>query len=378
MKFAPRLPCQRSLCILLALCATCLTATVVHAQSATRQQHPLIKPAKTNNRAKSRITAQNSTLANFSQSQEVNTFIDAMVARNGFDRSALQALLNQVRYLDKVLQLIKPAASVKNKNWQTYRSRFVEPQRIALGVAFWDQHAVALQRAEIQYGVPAEIIVAILGVETVYGRDTGHFRVLDALATLAFHYPQSANRDARMAFFRNELESTLLLARDANMDPLSLRGSYAGAIGWPQFMPSSIRAYAVDFDGNGKIDLRTSPVDAIGSVANFLQSHGWQRDAPIVFPATVDNPAHVAELLNHGMQANYNTDQIKAAGIVTEIALAPAQLFGLIDLQNGNAPTEYWLASNNYFAITQYNRSYFYAMSVVDLSRAVRIIHDHE
>jgi len=325
--------------------------------------------------AKPAAPAQDEEFANFSQWKEVNRFIDEMAERNGFDKATLQAMFNKTRYLDTAIRLIKPAPSNKPKNWQAYRARFVEPVRISGGVDFWNEHEIALARAQEQYGVPAEIIVAIIGVETVYGRNTGNFRVIDSLTTLAFDYPDTPNREARMAFFRGELENALLFARDSKIDPFSLLGSYAGAIGWPQFMPSSIRQYAVDFDGNGKIDLRNSPVDAIGSVANFLTIHGWQRGEPTVFPATltaIDGSNKWESLLNQGLEAKFSQDDLKAVGAGSDAPLPAGMRFGLVDLQNGTGPTEYWLATNNFFAITQYNRSYFYAMSVIDLSRAVR------
>src|SRR5450830_709296 len=371
MKFRLRLPCLLSL---LSLSVACLVPAPAFADPVSAHKN---KTSKTKHKSKKKTKQKkdddaNGEFANFSQWKEVNTFIDDLVARDGFDRSTLQAVFSKARYMDTAIKLIKPAPAGKTKNWQAYRARFVEPKRIAAGVDFWNEHALALQRAETQYGVPAEIIVAILGVETVYGRNTGNFRVVDTLTTLAFDYPKTANRDARMAFFRGELESTLLFARESNIDPFSLLGSYAGAIGWPQFMPSSIRQYAVDFDGNGKIDLRASPVDAIGSVANFLKIHGWQRGEPTVFPATVTDPAQAENLINQGLEAKFTPDELKAAGVIAGTELPAGLRYGVVDLQNGAAPTEHWLATNNFFAITQYNRSYFYAMSVIDLARAVR------
>ncbi|RJF99955.1 lytic murein transglycosylase B [Noviherbaspirillum saxi] len=313
--------------------------------------------------------------ANFTQWKEVAAFMDGMATNHQFDRDELEAMFKKVRYVDTTIQLIKPAPPGKPKNWRAYRARFVEPVRINAGLAFWDKHADALAQAEERYGVPAEIIVGIIGVETVYGRNTGNFRVLDALTTLAFDYPPTPNREARMAFFRGELENTLLLARETNVDPFSLFGSYAGAIGWPQFMPGSIRKFAVDFSDDGKIDLRGSPVDAIGSVANFLVEHGWKRGEPMVFPAMVaatDNGRSWDMFINQGLEAKFRLDELKAAGVTPGVE-PPADLqFGLVDLQNGGEPTEYWLGAANFFAITQYNRSFFYAMSVIDLGRAVR------
>ena len=361
--------------------------------------------------------------ANFAQWQGVAEFIDQVVARNGFNRAEVEALLKQTHYVDSAIQLMKPAPPGRPKNWRAYRARFVEPVRINAGAAFWNQNAEALARAEATYGVPAEIIVGIIGVETVYGRNTGNFRVMDAVTTLAFAYPNTPNRDARMAYFRGELENTLLFARESGIDPFSLLGSYAGAIGWPQFMPGSIRKFAVDFDGDGKIDLRNSQVDAIGSVANFLVQHGWKAGNPIVFPASLravpqarvsmaavagdnlDRPAGMADattvnptgssgadgttavapvaeqlagdvwqkFIAQSLEAKYTESELRAGGITAGMPLPADLRFGLVDLQNGTEPTEYWLGTENFFAITQYNRSFFYAMSVVDLGRAVRI-----
>ncbi|MES2151069.1 MAG: lytic murein transglycosylase B [Pseudomonadota bacterium] len=312
---------------------------------------------------------------NFGEWQAVAEFEDEMVARHDFTRAELDALIGQVRLVDAALQLVKPAPPGKPKNWQAYRALFVEPVRIGAGIAFWNEHAEVLARAEATYGVPAEIIVGIIGVETVYGRNTGRFRVMDALTTLAFTYPETPNRAARMDFFRGELENTLLLARRNHIDPLSLIGSFAGAVGLPQFMPGSVLEYGVDFDGDGQIDLRNSAVDAIGSVANFLAQHGWQRNlaGPAVYAANVSPSRAWEGMIGLGLKASLRQDELNAAGVACDGALPANLLFGLVDLQNGADPTEYWLATDNFFAITQYNRSYFYAMSVIELGRAVRL-----
>jgi len=331
------------------------------------------------NRTKVHKTAvsqdDNGEFTDFSQWQNVSVFIDEMVAKNGFNRAELETLFKKTRYVESAIKLVKPAPPGKPKNWQAYRARFVEPVRINAGVAFWDTYADALQRAEEQYGVPADIIVGILGVETIYGRNTGNFRVLDAITTLAFDYPNTPNRVTRMEYFRSELENTLLFARESGIDPFSLLGSYAGAIGWPQFMPGSIRKFAVDFDGDGKIDLRNSPVDAIGSVAHFLVEHGWKHGEPIVFPVAIndtDSNRNWDMFIGQSLEAKFTPEELKAAGILPRIEPPADMKFGLVDLQNGGEPTEYWLGAPNFFAITQYNRSFFYAMSVVDLGRAVR------
>ena len=311
---------------------------------------------------------------NFGEWRDVRAFLDDLAARDGFDRKELDTLIGQVRYVDAAVQLVKPAPPGKPKNWQAYSKLMIDPVRIDGGVKFWNDNAEALARAESLYGVPAEILVGIIGVETVYGRNTGRFRVLDALTTLAFSYPEAPQRRERMDFFRGELEATLLFARSSNLDPLSLKGSYAGAVGMPQFMPSSLVKYAVDFDGNGSIDLLGSPTDAIGSVAAFLAAHGWQREAagPVAYAATVSPNRAWEPLINQGLTAKYHPQELAAAGVTVDAALPEQQTYGLVDLQNGADPTEYWVVNNNFFAITQYNRSYFYAMSVVELGRAVR------
>ncbi|WP_343731208.1 lytic murein transglycosylase B [Duganella sp.] len=311
---------------------------------------------------------------NFGDWKEVRAFLDDVATRDGFDRAELNTLMTQVRYVDAAVQLVKPAPPGKPKNWQAYSKLMIDPVRIDAGVKFWNENSEALSRAESLYGVPAEIVVGIIGVETVYGRNTGRFRVLDALTTLAFSYPEAPQRRERMEFFRGELEATLLFARQTGIDPLSLKGSFAGAVGMPQFMPSSMMKYAVDFDGNGKIDLLNSSTDAIGSVAAFLIAHGWQREqgGPLVYAAAVSPNRAWEPMLNQGLAAKYRPQELTAAGVTPAVA-PPEQLYGLVDLQNGAEPTEYWLANANFFAITQYNRSYFYAMSVVELGRAVKL-----
>jgi len=311
---------------------------------------------------------------NFLEWQPVREFIDQMVAQHGFERTALETLFGRVRYIDTAVQLVKPGPPGKPKNWQAYSARFIEPIRIRAGVRFWEENAEALARAEAAYGVPAEIIVGIIGIETIYGRDTGRFRVLDSLTTLAFAYPESPNQAARQAFFRDELASTLVLARERGYDPFELLGSFAGAVGLPQFMPSNILKYGVDFDNDGRVDLRGSSVDAIGSVANFLIQHGWNAEhrGPAAYAADVSPTRAWEPLLGLGLEATLRPETLRGAGIVTSSPLPAESLYGLIDLQNGLEPTEYWVANDNFYAITKYNRSYFYAMSVIDLGRAVR------
>ena len=311
----------------------------------------------------------------FAQWKEVSDFIANMVAKHGFQETDLIALFEQTRYIETARQLMRPAPPGKPKNWKAYRARFVEPYRIDAGVAFWNKNADVLARAEQQYGVPAEIIVGLIGVETIYGKNTGNFRAMDVLTTLAFDYPETPTREARMQFFRSELENLLILAKESSADPFAFKGSYAGAIGLPQFMPGSIRQYAVDFDGDGKISLNDSAADAIGSVANYLALHGWKRNLPTVFPATLnaqsDSLSELKTSISKGLRATYTLNELKGF-LTTSSSDAPdGILYGVIDLQNGEDADEYWLGTDNFFAITQYNRSYFYAMSVIDLGRVI-------
>lgn len=311
---------------------------------------------------------------NFGQWKSVSEFISQMSDEHGFDRSELNAQFAQIHYLDKVVKLINPPPAGKAKNWTAYRERFVEPMRIRAGLDFWRKYETELNRAQAEFGVPPEIIVGILGVETIYGRNPGNIRVLDALTTLGFAYPNTPNRDARMSYFRDELRQALLYARESQIDPFSLSGSFAGAIGLPQFMPGSIRRFAVDFDGDGKIDLRNSPADAIGSVASFLSQHGWTASLPLVYPVQVDTASESSwkPLIGITLAATHTADELGRAGVSIPDTLPPTLMVGLVDLQDGERPTRYWVGSENFFAITKYNRSYFYAMAVIDLGNAIR------
>lgn len=294
---------------------------------------------------------------------EVEAFIATMHERHGFDADALRLRFARLQPNATVLRAIQPAAVPElQRSWQRYRARFVNDRRIAAGLRFWQQNEAALQRAAAIYGVPEEVIVAIIGVETEYGRNMGKFGVMQALATLAFRYPPRAD------FFRDELEQYLLLARENGFEPLALKGSYAGALGIPQFMPSSLRRYAVDFDGDGRIDLAHSRADAIGSVASFLAQHGWEPGAPVAVPATVAGDA--APLLALGAVPDHPLREFTAAGVHADgPEAAPA---ALVDLVSPDAPTEYWIGFRNFYVITRYNRSSFYAMAVFELATALR------
>jgi membrane-bound lytic murein transglycosylase B len=290
------------------------------------------------------------------------------MASRGLNRADVLAILQNAKFSPTVARLVLPATTTSVRSWPRYRARFVEPRRIKEGVEFWQAHRDMLTRTEARYGVPASIIVSIIGVETFYGRVTGNFRVLDALSTLAFDYPPQAKSD-RSAFFREQLAQFLVLCKETGMDPLKVQGSYAGAIGLPQFMPGSQRRFAVDGDGDGKINLLTSVDDAIASVANFLIEHGWKPGQPVFAPVKL--PADPAPLVDGGLVPKLSWNKLIGAGASATAPTGPWTdwWMGVIDLYDGATnTTEYRVAAPNFFAITQYNRSYFYATSVADLA----------
>lgn len=303
-------------------------------------------------------------------------FADELAQQEGWDAAALREQLSQTQRLPRVRQLILPAAPGAAKDWAAYSNRFIEPKRIAAGVAFWQENEAALARAEAAYGVPADVIVGILGVETYYGRLTGGFKALDALVTLAFDFPAEHPRAvARQSFFRAELADLLRLARESGLDASQVLGSYAGALGWPQFMPGSWRRHAVDFDGDGRRDLINSPVDAIGSIANFLVAHGWQRGMPSDFSITLPRDrAQRERMLKPDIEPTWRTAELVALGAKpSEAALEHTGLLAVVRLQNGrHKPDTVRLGTENFYAVTRYNNSAYYAFAVIDLGRAVR------
>lgn len=283
--------------------------------------------------------------------------------RHGINADNLITQFAQTRPNAKVLQLIKPPSSPTQRSWERYRPRFLNDRRIDGGVRFWQENRGQLARASALYGVPEEIIVSIIGVETEYGRNTGGFSVLEALATLAFNYPPRAE------FFRTELEQFILLSRENKLDALAVKGSFAGAIGIPQFMPGSQRRYAVDFDGDQRVDLSGSVDDAIGSVARFLEQHGWQAGQPVAVPARVSGIS-TESLIQAGIRPSLKVASLNEQGIRAEAD--PQATVALVDLVSPNRETEYWLGFENFYVITRYNRSSFYAMSVFQLAEAIR------
>jgi len=310
---------------------------------------------------------------------EAMRFADDLASRRDLDPQWVRQTLGQARHSRTVVRLMQPPAKTFTKNWRVYRSRFIDPVRIAAGVRFWQDNQATLARAEAEYGVPADIIVGIIGVETIYGRDTGKFRVLDALATLAFDFPASHPRAReRSEFFKGEIEQFLTLQSRLGTDPFAVLGSYAGAMGMPQFMPSSRNKYAVDFNGDGKIDLWGSPADVIGSVANYLKAFNWQPGMPTHYPVRFDTATlDMDALMVPDILPTFSVTSFSAKGAVLEgQALQHTGQLALIELlngdpNNGGSAPSYVAGTENFYVITRYNWSSYYAMAVIDLGREV-------
>ncbi len=314
------------------------------------------------------------TAPSYAERQDARQWALDFAGRQDLPEAWVQAAIADARMLPQVIRLVTPSSKPNAKNWATYRDRFIEPKRIAAGLAFWQAHADILARAEQTYGVPARIIVGILGVETLYGQHTGSFRILDALATLAFDFPQTHPRaQERQAFFRQELEQFLLMTHGNRADPRNLKGSYAGAMGLPQFMPSSWRRYAVDFDGDGRIDLWGSTADAIGSVAHYFAAFDWQAGNPTHFEVQVhSSPAQLEQLLLPDILPTFNAQSMQDLGLQlpSEARQYPGKL-ALIELRNGEQSPSFVLGTDNFYAVTRYNWSSYYAMAVIELGLEV-------
>ncbi len=340
------------LCVLLAACSSTPKSSETQATTGTPSGGFLLEPQHN-------VMQMGGDFANNPNAQQ---FIDKMVSKHGFDRQQLQEILSQSKRLDYVLRLMDRQAPTTqppagpNGAWLRYRKQFITPDNVQNGVAFWNQYEDALNRAWQVYGVPPEIIVGIIGVETRWGRIMGKTRILDALATLSFNYPRRAE------YFSGELETFLLMARDEQDDPLNLKGSFAGAMGYGQFMPSSYKEYAVDFNGDGHINL-WDPVDAIGSVANYFKAHGWVKGDMVAVPASGQAPG-----LANGFKTKYSISQLAAAGLTPQQSLGNHQEASLLRLDIG---TGYHLP--NFYTITRYNHSTHYAMAVWQLGQAVAL-----
>jgi membrane-bound lytic murein transglycosylase B len=298
---------------------------------------------------------------NLDEHPVLRLFMDEMVSKHGFTRKELGDWLSQAEIREDIIEAVyRPKESLP---WHEYRKLFVNDDRARLGHKFWKTNAETLFRAGSEYGVPPEILVAIIGVETFYGRQGGGYRVLDALVTLTLRYPE------RSAFFRNQLIEFLLLTRELGLNPPAVKGSYAGAMGVPQFIPSSYRSYAVDFDGDRKRDLNDID-DAIGSVANFLKVHGWKRDEPIVGEVKLEGSMY-AWIENNGAEPRISVQHLSRYGILPAQRIDAHQLAALISFEGETAPI-HRLGYNNFYVITRYNRSKNYSMAVVELSEKLR------
>lgn len=349
--------------MLMALAASALPAPFAYAKKASGKSRKAAHGTK----------AVNAALAGtpYGQREDVMRFGAELAARQRLDPAVVQAKLAEARMNTTVARLIMPPPVGTAKSWAAYRSRFVEPKRIRAGLAFWNENDKWLRLAEETYGVPAELIVGVIGVETIYGQQVGDFRVIDALATLAFDFP--AGRKNRSEFFRDELEQLFVLCQRGNVDPLSLKGSYAGAMGLGQFMPSSWNKYAIDFDGDGHIDLHHSAADVIGSIAHYFDEYGWQRGKPVRFSvaAPVDSRDR-AHLLGPDIVPSFTAQQFSEKGASLEAAAREYEgKLALVELQNGDAAPTYVAGTANFYVVTRYNWSSYYAMAVLDLGEAV-------
>jgi membrane-bound lytic murein transglycosylase B len=332
--------------------------------------------------------------------QNFNQLISQIARAQGIPEASIELGFADVKTVPSIRKLVLPPSGSFKKNWVAYRKRFIEPVRLKAGKAFWEQNQAFLSKIEQESGVPAELIVSIIGIETIYGRQTGNFRVKDVLFTLAFSYPETPNKASREQLFKDQLQELILMcwtegggslpAKNSSqgLNPthfnacLNQNSSYAGAIGLPQFMPSSIRSFAVDGDGNGRIDLKQSPKDAIASVANFMRKHGWQPGMPIYFPVQEGAISEARALADGEPQLKYSIQELIAKGILTKEqgdlqsgGVEPQSRALIVDLpypdQNGNDQVRYVVGLNNFLAIVQYNRSYFYAQSVAEFAEAL-------
>jgi len=313
----------------------------------------------------------------YAQSATAMAFAADLAERRNLDPAWVRQQIGGAQRIPTVIRLMQPAPSGVPKNWAAYRARFIEPVRLRAGQRFWEANRETLARAEAEFGVPASLIVGVIGVETLYGQHTGNFRVIDALTTLAFDFPASHPRAAaRSEFFRSELEQFLSLTERTATDPATYLGSYAGAMGWPQFMPSSWVKYAIDFDADGKVDLFNSQADVIGSVANYFKAFGWQPGMPTHYPVRFDpnqSKEDFETLLAPDILPSFGVESFTRKGAVLEgpALQHPGQL-ALVELQNAGAPSSYIAGTENFYVVTRYNWSSYYALAVIELGDAVK------
>lgn len=294
--------------------------------------------------------------------EDVRLFIDEMSKKHGFNIDELDEIFQKVEFSGSVIDAIsRPAETLP---WHKYRPIFLAPARIQLGVQFWRRNRESLKRAEVQFGVPAEVLVAVIGVETRYGKNMGKYAVINSLSTLAFDYPE------RSSFFRSELEQYLLLTKEQGFDPMALKGSYAGAMGIPQFISSSYRNYAIDFDQDGVIDIWNSMDDAIGSIGNYFKLHGWLQGKQVAMPAVVKGNKY-KQLVTDDLRPVNTVDELRRYNIMSSTRLAPDTMVKLLVLEDRNS-NEYWLGLGNFYVITRYNNSALYAMAVYQLADEIK------
>lgn len=316
------------------------------------------------------VHAEDAQRMNFADSERAQAMAKRLLEKQGIPITETLGLLQQAELLPQVVKAVQPPKTKGVRNWDTYRGRFVEPYRIRKGVEFWDANAEVLKQAEAQYGIPQEVIVAIIGVETVYGQNTGNYRVLDSLATLGFAYP--AGQKDRSDFFLSELEAFIALCNKTHLDVLEVKGSYAGAIGLGQFMPSSWTAYAVDGDEDGTVDLFHSRKDAIFSVANFLKVHGWESGKATRVSVDIEHADNLTELLAPDIVPTFTPAVMREKGVKLNGDTLPSEKLALIELIRGEAEPAFVAGGQNFYVVTRYNRSSFYANAVLELSEALK------
>jgi len=308
--------------------------------------------------------------SDFVSRDDVRAFIDSVTEEHGIERAEVERILGDVRFSATAVRLTNPvpsSAPSPARSYTRYRDKFLTPELISAGSRFWTAHAADLARAQEEFGVPAEVILGVLGVETFFGRNTGSFRAIDALATIAFY------GERRQDYFRDELKELLLLARDTGIDPLSIKGSYAGAVGLPQFMPSSYRRYAVDYDGDGAIDLMGSPADAIGSIASYLKTFGWvPNETPFAHVRLL--PGSEMDLLS-GLERVHDVSEAQTKGVVFSGRDPPEGLISIFELPTPGKPSKFVAGFTNFEVVTRYNRSTFYASAVLELGEAIQKEH---
>ena len=352
---------MRILSLILIILVLCVSADTQAAEST--------KKSKSKNKSAAPAGA-----ASYAKRPDAMAWAERVAQENQLDPKWVKAQLAQAKLIPSIPKLILPPAQVSQKNWAAYRARFIEPKRIQAGIQFWQRHQALLSQAEQAFGVPQWLIVGVIGVETFYGQHTGNFRVLDALSTLTFDFPKEHPRATeRQAFFSKELAQFLVITSKENIKPANLKGSYAGAMGLPQFMPSSWAKFAVDFDGDKHIDLFGNPADVIGSVANYFKAFQWQAGMPTHYPVKFDSLLlDMDALMAPDILPTFSVNSFLAKGAVVEgDALLHKGQLALIELLNGNDPPSYVAGTENFYAITRYNWSSYYAMAVIDLGQAV-------